>query len=374
MTHPVEELLNEAGITVGGKQPWDVKVNNPQFLDDILRRDSIGAGESYIKGWWDCDQLDELFFKICRNRLEKKFYSKPKLMLRILKNALFNQQSLQRADEVAAKHYNLGNHLYEKMLGPSMAYTCAYWKEAKNLDEAQFAKYDLVCKKLYLQPGDKVLELGCGWGGLAKHMAEKYGCEVVAMDIGREPANYAKEHCKNLPVQIHHCDYRRDDIYNPKKMQFDKMVSVGVLEHVGYKNYQPFLKLARTYLKEDGLFLLHSIGGNISVNICDPWIDKYIFPNGMLPSIKQLGAAFEKNFVVEDFQNFGQYYEHTLKGWHQNFNKSWPELSQHYDESFRRMMNYYLLSCAGSFRARGMQLWQYVLSPKGKIDGYASIR
>ncbi len=372
--HEIEQLLRDVDVHVNGNHPWDVKIHDPRVLDTILYQHSIGGGEAYMDGWWDCDKLDELFYRICRNKSERKFYSTSRIALTVIKNSLINQQTPKRSEDVANTHYNLGNRLFELMLGKSMAYTCGYWKEAKTLDEAQFAKYDLVCRKAQLKPGEKVLEIGCGWGGLAKYMAEQYGCQVVGMDIAKEPASYAKELCKDLPVEIYHCDYRSQDVYNSNNVQFDKIVSVGVLEHVGYKNYANLMKLARSMIKPEGIFLLHSIGGNVSINFCEPWINKYIFPRGMLPSLKQLGKAFEKHFVVEDWQNFGAYYEKTLLSWHENFNQHWPALINNYDERFRRMMNYYLLSCAGGFKARGMQLWQFVLSPNGILNGYNSIR
>jgi cyclopropane-fatty-acyl-phospholipid synthase len=369
----LEKMLNDVGITINGNNPWDIKVHDNRFWNRLIQEQSIGAGESYMDGWWDCDRLDEMFYRICRKQVQSNFYSKWKIGLIAGKNAIFNQQSRAKADEVAKTHYNLGNHLYEKMLGKSMAYTCAYWKNANSLDEAQFAKYDLICKKLYLQPNDKVLELGCGWGGLAKYMAENYGCEVVGFDIGSEPAAYAKAHCKGLPVTIYQCDYRDTHIYNPNSTKFNKLVSVGVLEHIGYKNYQMFLDVSKSFMKDEALFLLHSIGGNVSKNYCDPWINKYVFPNGMLPSIKQLGNDFERKLIVEDLQNIGANYEKTLLGWHKNLNDNWLDLKDSFDERFKRMMNYYLLSCAGSFKAREMQLWQFVLT-SGKINGYDSIR
>lgn len=370
----VEKIFKSAEITVNGHNAWDIKIHDERFFNRLLLQQSLGAGESYVAGWWDCDQLDELFFRISRYQIDNHFQSLWKNVVTQLKNSMFNQQNRQKSEEVAKVHYNLGNKLFECMLGKSMAYTCGYWKNATTLDEAEFAKYDLVCKKLYLRPKDKVLEIGCGWGGLAKFMAEKYDCEVVALDIGREPARFAKAHCNGLPVTIHQCDYRDTQVYNPKNIQFDKVVSVGVLEHVGYKNYKLFLELISSVLKEDGLLLLHTIGRDVSTHRCDPWINKYIFPNGMLPSLKQLGQSFEHKFVVEDFQNFGAFYDKTLLAWHRNFNDHWPELKSNYNEPFRRMINYYLLSCAGTFRARGMQLWQFVLTPRGILNGYTSIR
>lgn len=374
MQRQAEKVLASINVRINGHNPWDIIVHNPKMWERIAKQGSIGAGESYMDGWWDCEQLDELFFRICRHRLEEKFHFLPAKLIENFKRTLFNYQSIAKSREVAVTHYNLGNRLYELMLGKSMAYTCGYWKEANNLDEAEFAKYELICKKLYLKPGEKVLEIGCGWGGLAKYMAEKYQCQVVALDIALEPFLYAQKHTRNLPVSVYHCDYRETKVYNRKQEKFDKIVSVGVLEHVGYKNYRTLMDISRQFIKPDGIFLLHSIGGNISTKFCEPWIDKYIFPNGTLPSIAQLGKAFEKRFIVEDFQNFGAYYDNTLLAWYQNLNAHWPELAEKYNEKTRRMMNYYLLSCAGGFRARAMQLWQFVLTPQGLLKGYLSVR
>lgn len=374
MQRQIEDLLGEIGVTVNGNKPYDVKIHDPRLYNKILLKQSVGAGEGYVEGMWDCDQLDELYYRICRHKSYNKIYSKSKAFFVTLRNSIFNQQTPEKSEKVAKVHYNLGNTLYERMLGKSMAYTCGYWKNAKDLDEAQFAKYELICQKLDLRPGERVLELGCGWGGLAKYMAEKYGCEVVAFDIGKEPYTYAKELCQDLPVQVYQCDWRAVNVYNPTRIKFDKLVSVGVLEHVGYKNYDLFLKISRDFIKDDGIFLLHSIGGNMSRNYCDAWINQYIFPNGHLPSLKQLGKAYENKFIIEDFHNIGPYYENTLLGWHKNLNDHWDELKNHYDEKFHRMMNFYLLTCAGGFRAREMQLWQFVLTPHGIEKGYKSIR
>lgn len=374
MTQILQNILKEIGVTVNGDGPCDVRIHDSRAYAKILTNQSIGAGESYMDGWWDCDHLDELFYRICRYKTYNHVYSKWKCDLSSLWDSLINQQSRSKSEQVANLHYNLSNKLYELMLGKSMAYTCGYWKNAQNLDEAQFAKYELTCQKMMLKPGDKVLDIGCGRGGLAKYMAEKHGCEVVAIDIAKEAANYSKQLCQGLPVTIYNCDYRDTHIYNPEGKKFDKLVSVGVLEHVGHKNYAHLMDISRSFLKEDGIFLLHSIGGNISKTNCDPWINKYIFPHGMLPSLKQLGGAFENRFVVEDLHNFGAYYDKTLLAWNKNLNDHWPELQGDYDERFHRMMNYYLLSCAGGFRARDMHLWQFVLTPSGMLGGYNSIR
>lgn len=370
MQRMLEKFLGDIGVTINGNKPYDVKIHDQRFYTEILKKQNLGAGECYMQGLWDCDQLDELFYRICRHKLYDKVNPEWKAVYWTLRNSVINQQTRKKSERVAEVHYNLGNKLYERMLGKSMAYTCGYWKDAQSLDEAEFAKYELICQKLELNPGERILELGCGWGGLAKYMAEKYQCEVVAFDIGREPASYAKSLCKDLPVKIYQCDYRDVHIYNPKHEKFDKLVSVGVLEHVGYKNYNPFLNISRSFMKDDGIFLLHSIGSNSSRNYCDAWINHFIFPNGHLPSLKQVGKAFEGKFIVEDHHNFGAHYDKTLLEWHKNLNNHWEELKSDYNERFHRMMDYYLLTCAGAFRARDMQLWQFVLTKNGVLKGY----
>lgn len=366
--------LNSSGIAVGGTEPQDIRVNDPRIYKKIIQQGSLGAGEAYIDGWWDCDRLDEFFFRICRSEVDKNFSKSWIVTGQEILNRLLNLQTRFRSLEVAEQHYNLGNDLYEKMLGPTMAYTCGYWKDAANLDEAQTAKFDLICRKVGMKPGDRILDLGCGWGSLAKYAAEKYSVEVVGVNISVEQINYGKLHCQEVPVELFLCDYRDDHIYNPTGEKFDHVVSIGLCEHVGFKNYQTFIKIARKNIKENGLFLLHTIGGNVTSYAVDPWINKYIFPNGILPSLKMLGEAMERQFILEDFHNFGADYDKTLMAWHENFISQWESISHQYDEKFFRRWVYYLLSCAGGFRARSMQLWQMVLSPHGKIGGYKSVR
>lgn len=367
-------FLEKAGVSINGQKPYDILVKDDRMFKNLKFNPPLAAGESYMKGEWDCKQLDELFYKICRNNIDSQLYYKRHMAFFALVNSLVNLQSHGRSKEVAEKHYNLGNDFYRDMLGKSMAYTCAYWKNAENLDQAQFNKFDLVCRKLNLRPGDRVLELGCGWGSMAKFMAEKYGCSVVAVNISTEQVRYAQKICKDLPVKICLADYRDDHSYNPSAASFDKVVSIGLCEHIGHKNYRNFIEITRRNIKDDGLFLLHTIGKNDSTNFVDPWINKYVFPNGILPSIKLLGEAIENLFVMEDLHNFGADYDKTLLAWHKNFIENWEKHKNSHNETFFRLWNYYLLSCAGAFRARSMQLWQMVLSPKGVLGGYDSIR
>lgn len=245
-----------------------------------------------------------------------------------------------------------------------MIYSCGYWNNAKNLDQAQEAKLDLVCQKLQLEPGMKVLDIGCGWGGSAKYLTENYDVQVIGITVSRQQADFARELCKGLPVEIRLQDYR------DMKGCFDRVFSIGMLEHVGVKNYRTYMEMVHRMLPNDGLFLLHTIGSNIAVNNVDRWIDHYIFPNSMLPAVSQIAKAYEGLFVLEDWHSFGSDYDRTLLSWNSNFESAWSKLQHHYSERFRRMWNYYLLSSAGAFRARKNQLWQVLLSPAGVVGGF----
>jgi cyclopropane-fatty-acyl-phospholipid synthase len=369
------ELAKSAGITLNGDHPWDIQVHNDGLYKRVLHQGSLGFGEAYIEGWWDCAAIDQMICQLMRAKLDEKIkgmgFNAFKLFLsklNIIEAMFLNRQNKKRALIVGKQHYDIGNDLYQAMLDQRMVYTCAYWKNANNVDEAQEAKLKLVCDKLNLQPGQSVLDIGCGWGSFAKYAAENYGVSVVGITISAEQAALAEQHCQGLPIEIRLQDYR--DV----KQQFDHIVSLGMFEHVGYKNYTEYFKVAHRCLKESGLFLLHTIGNNVSVKRGDPWIDKYIFPNGQLPSLAQITTTCEPYFMVEDLHNFGADYDKTLMAWFANFQTHWPELQKNYDERFYRIWQYYLLSCAGSFRSRDIQLWQLVLAKTGVPGGYQSIR
>jgi cyclopropane-fatty-acyl-phospholipid synthase len=320
-----------------------------------------------MDGWWDCDRLDEFACRILRAKVDRKIHPRSNFF-HLLRAKLFNLQKPSRAFEIGRHHYDIGNDLYRCMLDQRMIYSCGYWQHAATLDEAQEAKLDLVCQKLGLQPGMRVLDIGCGWGGAAKFAAERYRVQVVGITVSREQAEYGRTLCKHLPVEIRFQDYRKAE------GMFDRIFSLGMIEHVGYKNYGVFMRVVREHLCEDGLFLLHTIGGNRSVIGMDAWIARYIFPNSMIPSAKQLAGAIEDLFVLEDWHNFGYDYDKTLMQWFANFDENWSALKWKYDERFYRMWKFYLLSCAGAFRARKKQVWQLVLSPNGVKSGWCRDR
>lgn len=371
----VHRLFESCDVRIGGDRPGDIRVKDERFYRRIFLERSLGAGESYMDGWWECDALDEFFTKVLGAEIERRLPAGRWLQrANNLYHRWTNYQSRTRAAQVAERHYNIGNDLYTRMLGPSMAYTCGYWRDAGMLDEAQYAKYELVCRKIDLRPTDRLLDLGCGFGGFARYAAQNYGCTVVAVNIAREQIEFARSACAGLPVELVLCDYRDVAAYTRTQRRFDKVVSIGLCEHVGHSNYRGFLSIVRSLLEEHGLFLLHTIGNKRTRFYADPWIDRYIFPNGMTPSLKLLSEALEDLFLVEDLHNFGADYDRTAMAWLHNFHESWEHLQDAYDQRFYRMWTYYLSAGAGSFRARDQQLWQFVLSPGGCRGGYRSLR
>lgn len=353
-----QALLAQADIRIGGTRPWDIRRMSAQVPQRALAQGSIGLGEAYMDGEWEANQLDAFFAQLLRAGVDRRI--RPwRLAWHALRARLLNLQTLRRARQVGEVHYDLGNEFYAAMLDQRMVYTCGYWRDADNLDAAQEAKLDLVCRKLDLQPGQRVLDIGCGWGSFARYAAERYGVHVTGVTISREQLELGRERCAGLPVDLRLQDYREIT------ETFDHIVSLGMFEHVGRKNHHAYLEVAHRCLKEDGLFLLHTIGKNRTDSAPDPWVDKYIFPNGDLPSLQQIGAAAEGLFLVEDLHNFGADYDRTLMAWHENFERAWPAFRERYGARFRRMWRYYLLSCAGAFRARDIQLWQLVLAKDG---------
>lgn len=369
------ELAAQAGVRLNGHRPWDIRVHDPAFYDRVLRAGSLGLGESYMDKQWDAPQLDETFNRLLSCGIEERLHGSAGIALKLrvaaeaLRTRLVNRQSRERAFQVGEHHYDVGNDLYEAMLDPTMSYSCGYWAEADDLESAQRAKLDLICRKLELEPGDRLLDIGCGWGGLAEHAARHYGVQVVGLTVSREQAKLARERCAGLSVEIRLQDYRETD------GRFDKIASVGMFEHVGRKNDADFFDAAARLLKNDGLFLLHTIGTRAANPVNDPWIDRYIFPNGELPNVERLTKALRPRFVLEDWHAFGPDYDRTLMAWWANLERAWPALEgAGYDERFQRMWKYYLHCSAGFFRSRNGHLWQLVLSHPGRSGSYRAPR
>jgi cyclopropane-fatty-acyl-phospholipid synthase len=358
----IRELFELAGVAIGGTARGDIQVRDPRFYERVLREASIGFGEAYMEEWWETDALDVTIDKIMRANLKQKITGSWRMRALTVKALLFNLQAKARAGASIEAHYDIGNDLYTRMLDPRMVYTCAYWKGAKTLTEAQEAKLDLVCRKIGLQPGMRVLDLGCGWGGFASWAAEKYGCTVLGVTLSKDQVALGNQLWKHLPVELRLCDYR--DVQGT----YDRVVSIGMMEHVGPKNHRDMMQTIDRCLAPEGVALVHTIANNRSLRHGTPFIEKYIFPNAVAPSLAQIGRALEGLFVVEDLHNIGPDYDPTLMAWWDNFDRTYSEIADRYDRKFYLMWKFYLLAAAGASRSRDGQLYQLVLTKTGRAQ------
>lgn len=366
----MQALLEHADVRINGNRPWDIQVHDDRLYDRVLSQRSIGAGEAYMDGWWDCDSLDVFFDKVMRANLEEKFGMSWMHLWNMFRAKFLNQQRRNAAAKAAQAHYDIGNDLFEAMLDERMVYSCGYWRRARTLEEAQDAKLDLICRKLDLQPGMRLLDIGCGWGSLLEYAASQYGVEGVGITLAKEQAVLARERCADWPVEIRVQDYR--DL--PSNVSFDRVASIEMIEHVGLQNYETFIQILKRSLTPDGLALIQTSGRQGDGPSSDPWIVKYIFPGGSFPSAAEIAAAIGAHLTIEDWHTFGADFDPTLMAWARNVEAQWKTLPDRYDERFQRMWRYYLLQCAGIFRSRHNNVWQIVLSPNGVPDGYRSLR
>ena len=361
-----EEFFQAADIQIDGQRPWDIRVSNPKFYRRFLTCGTLGLGEAYMENWWDCESLDQMMYRVAKSRIFTKLRKHPRFVVSKLWAGVFNLGSRRNAKIGVRTHYDIGNDLFRIMLDPRMTYTCGYWNGVDHLDEAQTNKLELICRKLELKPGLKVLDIGCGWGSFAKYAAERYGVEVLGITISDEQINLARELCRGLPVQIENRDYR--DVTG----RFDRILSVGMFEHVCLQNHRTYMETVHRHLTEDGISLLHTIGRDNSLKTGnDKFIKKYVFPNTLVPSVAQIGNAIDSLLVMEDWENLSTDYAKTLRAWFYNFERGWGEIESAYGAQFYRMWKYYLLMHAGFYQARRLQLWQIVLTKNGLPGGYA---
>ena len=352
----VRRLLEKAGIDVDGGAPHDIIVHDRRVYARVIRDGSLGLGEAYVEGWWDSQAVDETLTRILRARLADWAGTSWLETASVLSTKIVNLQSRRRAPQVAEQHYDIGNDLYRAMLDRRLVYTCAYWNGAQDLEEAQEAKLDLVCRKLGLDSGMRLLDLGCGFGGLARYAAEKYGARVTGLTLSKRQVDLGRELCAGLPVELRLQDYR------DASGTYDRVVSVGILEHVGPRNYRTYMKVVDRCLAPGGISLFHTIVNPRSQTVGDPWITRYVFPNSSLASIAQLARAMEGLFLLDDLHAFGDDYDCTLMAWYRNLVRAWPQLKASYCERFYRIWTYYLLMSAAVFRTRQAQLVQAVIS------------
>lgn len=371
----VVSVLGDAGIEVGGSHPWDIRVHDRRFFRRVMLEGSLGLGDSYIEGWWDCADLATFFQRLLTARSRSSRSAGVPGAVQEIRRKLFNLQGRRRAKQVVDSHYDLPLSLFETMLGPSMTYSCGYWQGADNLDQAQSHKLDLICRKLDIGSADRVLDLGCGFGSFSRHAAREYGCRAVGVTLSGSQARYARALCEGLPVEIHQADYRDHRRYSGGE-PFTKIVSIAMFEAVGHKSFRSFMEIVDRLLADEGSWLLHTIGD--SVCSADPWLLKHIFPNGELPSHAQIEAAAEGLFVLHDTHEFGSDYARTLAAWEARFRQGWGEIRRSdptlFDGRFLRKWIYYLSCCRGAFLAGDLYLWQIVMARHQPPAQYRPLR
>jgi cyclopropane-fatty-acyl-phospholipid synthase len=367
-TPQIVKLLNEADITINGSRPWDPQIHSDELWKRLYAQGSLGLGEGYMDGLWDVADMAEFFNRILGSDVAAGLKPTVSLVWQMARAKFFNMQNIALSKRVAKMHYS-ETEAYKASLDRRMTGSCGYWPVGvTNVDEAQEAKLDLVCRKIGLKPGQFVWDIGCGWGAFMGFAAEKYGARCVGVTVSPDQAAYGRERYKALPIEFQVKDYREF------AGRTDHVVSMGMFEHVGHKNYRTYFEKARQVVKDDGLFMLHTIGQHYSTETIEPWLEKYIFPGGVIPSIAQIGKAIDGLWTVIDVHNIGPHYDRTLCAWYANFERNWKQDRTPDEERFFRLWKYYLLSCAGGFRARLLQVWQFVLSTRGVPDGYLTQR
>jgi len=352
----VEALFAGAGIAIGGGAPHDIVVHDPRFFAAVLGHGELGLGEAYMAGWWDCKRIDEMTTRFITSGLLDRSYRNVHVLFYHLAIRLSGLGSPRRAFEVGRHHYDLGNNLFSAMLDRRLIYSCAEWADTDTLEQAQERKLDLICRKLGLRPGMRLLDIGCGWGGFARFVAEHYEVSVVGVTVSREQADWARANVEGLPVDIRLADYRS------LNERFDRITSIAMFESVGHHYYRVFMKVVDRCLADDGRFLLHSIVANEPVGPSRArFLNEYIFPNGETPSLAQITKASEGLFTVEALQRLDGY-DRTLEAWYQRFVAAWPSLAPTYDQRFYRMWVFYLQISRGIFRSRLAHVWHIIFS------------
>jgi cyclopropane-fatty-acyl-phospholipid synthase len=354
----VRRMCRSADVVIDGARPWDLQVVDERFFPTVVRQGSLGFGESYLQGWWYADDVEELVYRLIRTGFDRLSRALPAQLAAFVVAAFTNQQTPTRSTVVADRHYNLGNDLFFGFLGSYRNYSCAYFDDTASLDAAQLRKMDVICRKLSLTGSDHLLDVGGGWGQFAHYAATQYGCRVTSINIADEQLRYAAELCRGLPVEVRKCDYRK------LSGTYSKIAVIAMLTHVGPRNYRQFMHIMHRCLDDDGLMLVETLGSRFANRNCEPWINKYIFPGGVIPSLRQIGRAVDGRFLRTDLEEFGRYYVPTLRAWHANLMASWPALSNRYPETTRLMLEYFFLSVAGAFRAERLKYWHLVMAKK----------
>lgn len=360
-------LLREANIEPNGASPWDPQIKDERFYRTVLLRGSVGLGDAYLNGWWECADISGFILRIIKSGIHLRV-PRVDIFLRRLRFGLIDAQNRIRSKRVAELHYDEDPYIFEVMLGSTNSYTCARWKGVITLDAAQQQKMDLLCKKAGLSSGMTVLDIGSGWGGFLAYAAERYQVRGIGLTISKTQLDYARKRYGNLPVEFRLQDYR--DFVGG----VDAVVSICVIEHVGSDHYREyFQKVRETLTREDGFFAMQCILACDTQARMDPWTEKHIFPNGILPTLERIENAVEGILHIVDREFFRDDYVRTFSAWYENLVRNKNAIIARCGVRYFRKYEYYLCLYIAGFGSGRIDVGQFVLSPTPHLN-YKPIR
>jgi cyclopropane-fatty-acyl-phospholipid synthase len=348
-----------------------VVIENPEFFRRVLTQGNLGLGESYMEHQFEVEHgtLERFLMALARSDIEQAVRDNPRQVARLASIRVKNLFRGRMAN--VQSHYDLGEDLFAAFLDDSLAYSCGYQRSSSDtLAELQVNKFDRICQKLSLVPGERLLDIGCGFGGLLIHAARHYGVQCVGITISRHHHRRGREivEAQGLSGQID----IRFATHEQIPEQFDKIVSVGMMEHLSRRDYPVYIRNIKRSLTEGGAGLIHCIGCNNFRNRHDPFIQKYIFPGSGQPRLSEMALFLEKNALsILDVENMAQHYAPTLRGWQENFANNYHRLDHRkYDDRFRRMWEYYLACGIAAATASDSALYQVLFMNSRRIERF----
>ena len=352
----------------GGAPRVTLTLHDPALPRKILLSPDLAVGEAYVDRTLtiENDDLHAFLELAIRNiaRQGQPWFRRPLVALRHMGRHLQQFNPVRRSRQNVAHHYDLSGELYDLFLDADRQYSCGYFaRPGMTLDEAQEAKKQHIAAKLRIEPGMKVLDIGCGWGGMGLTLARDHGAEVLGVTLSREQHAMAVARAEKAGL----ADKARFELmdYRDVRGQFDRVVSVGMFEHVGVPHYREYFRNVRDRLTEDGIALIHTIGRCDAPSTTSPWITKYIFPGGYVPSMSEALRAIEtQDIFTTDIEVWRLHYAETLRHWHDRFVANIDKARALYDDRFCRMWRYYLVACEQTFRFNKQVVFQFQLAPK----------